>query len=110
MAEQDTLRFPRVDLSDGGFGPLPLEEERQSHPEEFPAVRMVHAGEPRDSSPRLSDLVQLDVDDGIGKDQRLGRLVKENEFLEVGRRGKASGRRLGSVPVGMSRVAFLNGW
>ncbi|XNY09618.1 hypothetical protein ACMFL9_32180 (plasmid) [Sinorhizobium meliloti] len=83
MAEQDTLRFPRVDLSDGGFGPLPLEEERQSHPEEYPAVRMVHAGEPRDSSPRLSDLVQLDVDDGIGKDQRLGRLVKENEFLEV---------------------------
>ena len=42
MAEQNTLRMPRVDLSDGRLRPSPLDEQRQPHAEKNLAIGIVH--------------------------------------------------------------------
>ena len=41
MAEQNTLRLPRVDFCDCRLRPLPLEEQRQPHAEENMLVNFV---------------------------------------------------------------------
>ena len=41
---------------------------------------MVHSRDPRRQPPRLIDLVQLKVYDGVREDERLGNFVKENDF------------------------------
>ena len=70
MAEQNTLRLPRVDFSDCRFRLLPLEEERRPHAEENLTIGIVHPGELRDRPPRLGNLIKFDVDDRIGEYQR----------------------------------------
>jgi hypothetical protein len=71
MAEQNTLRLPRVDFCDCRLRPLPLEEQRQPHAEENLTIGVVHAGELCGRPPGLGHLVQFDVDYRIGDYQRL---------------------------------------
>jgi hypothetical protein len=70
MAEQNTLRPPRVDFSDCLLRLPPLEEEWQPHAEENLTIGIVHSGELCGRPPRLVNLVEFDVDDRIGKYQR----------------------------------------
>src|SRR5262245_61790618 len=70
VAEQNTLRLPRVDFSDGRLRLLPLEEQRQPHAEENLTIGMIHSGELCGRAPRLGDLVKFDVDNRIGEYQR----------------------------------------
>jgi len=70
MAEQNTLRLPRVDFSDCGLRLLSLEEQRQPHTEENLTIWIVHPSKLCGRPPRLGNLVQFDVEDRIGKYQR----------------------------------------
>ena len=71
VAEQNTLRLPEADFRHRRLRLTALQEQRQSHPEKDPAVWVIHSRELCGSSPRLSDLVQFDVDDRVGEYQRL---------------------------------------
>src|SRR5262249_21573266 len=71
VAEQNTLRLPRVDFPNCRLRLLPLEEQRQPHAEENLTIGMVHPGELCGRPPRLRGLIKFDVDDRIGEYQRL---------------------------------------
>lgn len=81
MAEHNTLWTPRLDLFDRRLRFLLLELERQTHAEKNLAVRIVHAAELREGSPWLGDLVEFEIDDCVGEDERSGWFVKESELL-----------------------------
>lgn len=82
MAEHNTLWTPRLDLFDRRLRFLLLELERQTHAEKNLAVRIVHAAELREGSPWLGDLVEFEIDDCVGEDERSGWFVKESELLK----------------------------
>ena len=65
--------MPRADCLERS-PPLPsLKQEGQPHAEEYLTVRVNHAAEPGGRSPRLVELVELDVHDRVGEDERSGR-------------------------------------
>jgi hypothetical protein len=65
MAEQDTLRLPRVDFVDCSLRLLALDEYRQPHAEENLTKGVVHPSELCCRPPRLGHLVKFDVDDRL---------------------------------------------
>ena len=71
MAEQNTMRLPRVNFSDCRLCLPPLEKKRQPHAEENLTRGVVHSRELCGRAPRLGYLVKFDVDDRIGEYQRL---------------------------------------
>src|SRR5262245_9769157 len=66
MAQQNTLRLPRVDFFDRRLCLLPL-----PHPEENLTVWMVHPRELCGRPPKLGYFVKFKVDDRVGEYQRL---------------------------------------
>ncbi len=77
VAENDALRLPRKESFDGCAGFPSLQQQRQAHAEEYLAAGVVHPRELRGQPPRLGDLVQLEVDDGVGDDSVFDALWKK---------------------------------
>ena len=82
MVEQNSLRAPFVDFSDRRLRRSPLEEERQTHAEEYLPVGMNHPGQPGGRPPWLGNLVQFQVEDGISQDQSFDAMWKKTNSLK----------------------------
>lgn len=83
MAQQDSPGAPRANSFGNDRRSMALEEERQTHSKECPAVRVSHAGKLRGRPPRLIHFVQFQVDDRVREDEASGFPVEEDELLKI---------------------------
>src|SRR5574337_1467390 len=82
VAEHDPLRLPGTDFPDHLLRLGSLQPKWNAHAEKNLAARSVHATELRKGSPWLRELVQLEVHDGVGENQRSGVTMEKHELLE----------------------------
>jgi hypothetical protein len=82
VADDDALGLPRKNPFNRGFRFLLLQEKRKAHAEKNLAVWIVHSSHTRGEAPWLPEFVELEVDYGVGKDERSGLLMEKDEFSE----------------------------
>jgi hypothetical protein len=82
MAKNDTLWMPGLDSSECVFPFLSLQNQGQTHAEKNPTVRIVHAAQLRESAPWLTKLLQFEIHDRVGENERSGGPVEKCELLE----------------------------
>jgi hypothetical protein len=88
VADDDALGLPRKNPFNRGLRFSLLQEKRTAHTEENLASWIVHSSHTRGEAPWLPEFIQLEVDYGVGKYERSGLPMEEDEFSENAARNR----------------------